>query len=80
MGDENFGRSFKSGNSIAIRIPAEFGVQAGHSWAIRQEPDGTLVLRKVDEAGDTLRLRDLFGAAPRLKRPDSDERDHEAQW
>ncbi|HEU0043538.1 AbrB/MazE/SpoVT family DNA-binding domain-containing protein [Sphingomonas sp.] len=48
MGKQWPARSFKSGNSIAIRVPAALGIEPNQDWTL-EERDGELVLR-VKEA------------------------------
>jgi antitoxin VapB len=39
MGKEYSTRSFKSGNSVAIRLPKELGVEAGQEFVLVQHAD-----------------------------------------
>lgn len=43
MGKEYTAKSFKSGNSVAIRMPAALGVEPEQEWSV-VEKDGDLVL------------------------------------
>ncbi|MGK2908959.1 MAG: antitoxin [Sphingobium sp.] len=53
-------RSFKSGNSVALRLPKELGFQAGEEVIITDHEDGTFSLRR---AGDKVAALDaLYGA------------------
>ena len=47
MGQECNARSFRSGNSVAIRIPAVFGVEPGADWTIVETTEGLLLRRKA---------------------------------
>lgn len=49
MGREWPTRSFKSGNSVAVRIPAGLHKQPGKDWVI-VERDGELILRERETA------------------------------
>ena len=44
MGKEWSARSFKSGNSVAIRVPAALGIEPNMDWTL-EERDGELILR-----------------------------------
>lgn len=44
MGKEYTAKSFKSGNSVAIRMPAALGVEPEREWTV-VEKDGDIVLR-----------------------------------
>ncbi len=39
MGKEYSTRSFKSGNSVAIRLPKELGIEAGQEFVLVQHAD-----------------------------------------
>ena len=47
MGDEPLAKTFKSGNSKAIRIPASIEVEVGSQWKPRFNKKGELVLSPV---------------------------------
>lgn len=60
-------RAFKSGNSIAVRLPASFGVKEGTEMRVREE-QGRYVVEPVEaEAKQRLRLRDVMGRCPGAK-------------
>ncbi|MBW8754277.1 MAG: hypothetical protein JF595_09000, partial [Sphingomonadales bacterium] len=48
MGKEYTAKSFKSGNSVAIRMPAGLGVEPEREWTVVEE-NGDLVLRPKDK-------------------------------
>lgn len=76
MGKEYTAKSFKSGNSVAIRVPAGLGIEPDREWIaewvegdlrLRAKP---LVKRKIDVSG-------FAGKAPGIKlapREDFEER------
>lgn len=76
MGQEYTAKSFKSGNSVAIRVPAGLGVEPDREW-LAEWVNGELhlkaklpVKRKIDISG-------FWGKAPGLKlapREDFEER------
>ncbi len=49
MGREMSAKSFKSGNSVAIRLPKGLGIEAGEDFVIAPHRDGSLsIWRKSD--------------------------------
>lgn len=76
MGKEYTAKSFKSGNSVAIRVPAALGIEPGREWAV-EWVDGNLVLRAKPEAKRKIDVSGFWGKAPGLKlapREDFEER------
>ena len=69
-------RSFKSGNSVAIRVPAAFGVEPGQDWTV-EERDGELVLRVKEAPKRKIDLTGIWGAAPGLRHLTAEEREFE---
>lgn len=66
MGKEYTARSFKSGNSVAIRVPAALGVRPGQEWLIEEE-HGSLILREKLAPSDRIDLTGIYGSMPNLK-------------
>lgn len=66
MGKEYTAKSFKSGNSVAIRIPAALGVEPDREWTIT-EADGELRIKAVPESRKTIDVSGFAGKAPWLK-------------
>ncbi|OYW47423.1 MAG: hypothetical protein B7Z36_03485 [Novosphingobium sp. 12-63-9] len=76
MGQEYTAKSFKSGNSVAIRVPAALGVEPDREWSI-EWVDGNLVLRAKLQVKPKLDVSKFWGKAKGLKVPersDFDER------
>lgn len=76
MGIEHTAKSFKSGNSVAIRIPAALGVEPDREWAV-EWVDGNLVLRAKPEAKRKIDISGFAGKAPGIRlapREDFEER------
>ncbi len=76
MGVEHTAKSFKSGNSVAIRIPAALGVEPDREWIV-EEKGGDLVLRPKPKAKRKIDVSGFWGKAPGLKlapREDFEER------
>jgi antitoxin VapB len=60
-------KAFKSGNSIAVRLPASFGVKEGTEMRVREEL-GRYIVEPVNSGEqDRPRLRDLIGRCPGAK-------------
>lgn len=76
MGIEHTAKSFKSGNSVAIRIPAALGVEPDREWVI-EEKDGDLVLHPKPKAKRKIDISGFAGKAPGIRlapREDFEER------
>lgn len=68
---------FKSGNSLAVRMPKALGLEAGMELELEMLPDGAIVLRKMAPVRKKLDISGFWGKAPGLKlapRRDFDER------
>jgi len=76
MGQEYNARSFRSGNSVAIRMPAILGVEPGADWTVVAQGDD-LVLSRKKPARRTIDVSGFAGKAPGIRlapREDFDER------
>jgi antitoxin VapB len=74
---------FKSGNSVAVRLPKSLGVKAGTEMRVREE-HGRYVLEPV-EKGERIDLTGIAGSMPWLKplRPEErimEPRDFSREW
>lgn len=77
MGQEYTAKSFKSGNSVAIRIPAALGVEPDQEWIVVRGDSGDLLIRPKPQAKAKLDVSKFWGKAKGLKVPerrDFDER------
>ena len=63
MGREYKTRVFKSGNSVAIRIPKALGLAEGDEFDLIPRADGGFELRRVEQT-PPLTLAELFGCMP----------------
>ena len=62
MGTEFTAKSFKSGNSVAIRMPAALGIKPEREWTV-VERDGDLVLRAADAPKRKFNIAKVAGSA-----------------
>ena len=77
MGTEYTAKSFKSGNSVAIRVPAGLGIEPDREWIIAKDDNGDLIIRPKKEAKRKIDVSGFWGKAPGIKlapREDFDER------
>ena len=66
MGKEYTAKSFKSGNSVAIRMPAVLGVEPEREWTVAEE-NGDLVLRLKDKPKRKFDIAKVAGSAKSLR-------------
>ena len=59
-------RTFKSGNSIAVRLPKALGIAAGVEMRVRED-HGKYVLEPVEPAPRRIDLTGIAGSVPGLK-------------
>lgn len=59
-------RTFKSGNSVAVRLPKSLGIDAGTEMRVREE-QGRYVLEPVIKEPRKIDLTGIFGSCPGLK-------------
>lgn len=76
-GVEYIGRTFKSGNSVALRLPKGLGVPEGTEVRIVRESPMTFRVEPVQAAGRTIDISGFAGKLPGFKpapRTDFEER------
>jgi len=76
MGKEYKAKVFKSGNSLALRLPKELGLKEGSVMVLREERAG-FVVEPEDAPKRKLDVDSFWGKAPGLKlapREDFEER------
>ena len=74
---------FKSGNSLALRLPAELNLKAGMEMLLQTAPDGTYSLVKADAPKRKFNIDKVWGSATNLKLIDEDDRwfeERELDW
>lgn len=72
MGNEYRAKVFKSGNSVALRLPKALGFEAGQEVCVREE-GGKFAFEPI-EAKNTIDLTGLWGSCPDLKPLTAEER------
>lgn len=66
MGKEYKAKSFKSGNSVAIRMPAALGVQPDREWTITEQ-NGEYVVREIEAPRRKFNIDKVAGSATNLR-------------
>lgn len=62
MGDHFPAKSFKSGNSVAIRMPAALGVEPDKEWTV-EERDGEYIIRERNAPKRKFNIEKVWGCA-----------------
>jgi len=68
---------FKSGNSLALRLPAELGLEAGMEMELEATPDGAYTFKQAAQPKRKIDVSGFAGKCPWLKplpREDFEER------
>lgn len=66
MGREFVAKSFKSGNSVAIRMPAALGIEPDREWTVIEQ-DGDLRIRAKEPPRNRIDVSGFAGRAPGIK-------------
>lgn len=70
-------KTFKSGNSIAVRLPKALGIEAGTEMRVREER-GKYVLEPVEKKPpQRIDLTGIYGSIPGFKPIERDEEDYD---
>lgn len=69
-------KTFKSGNSVAVRLPKALGVEAGVEMTVREER-GRYIVEPVPEDRKKIDLSGIYGSCPWLKPLTDEEREIE---
>ena len=67
-------KTFKSGNSVAVRLPKSLGVEAGVEMTVREER-GRYIVEPVEAPRRKIDLTGIYGSCPGLKPLTSEERE-----
>ena len=78
MGKEYTAKSFKSGNSVAIRMPAGLGVEPEREFSVFEE-EGNLVLRAKDKPKRKFNINKVAGSAKGLRYIEPESRSFDAR-
>jgi antitoxin VapB len=68
MSKEYVAKSFKSGNSVAIRMPAALGIEPDREWTVTED-EGELHIRAKEPPKRKLDISGFWGKARGLKLP-----------
>ena len=66
-------KTFKSGNSVAVRLPKALNVEPGVEMTVREER-GRYIVEPVERAAERIDLSGIFGSCPWLKPLTPEER------
>ncbi len=76
-------KTFKSGNSVAVRLPKALGVEAGVEMTVREER-GRYIVEPVEEPapGKKIDLSAIYGCLPpgSIRREPEDVEDIPREW
>jgi len=67
-------RTFKSGNSVALRLPKALGIDAGTEMTVREEA-GRYIVEPVKPERAKIDLSSIYGTIPGLKARTPEERE-----
>ena len=74
---------FKSGNSLALRLPAELRLESGMEMRLLSGADGTYLLARADAPKRKFNIEKVWGSATNLKPIDESDRwfeERELDW
>jgi antitoxin VapB len=69
-------KTFKSGNSVAVRLPKALGIEAGTEMRVREE-QGRYVLEPVTKEPRKIDLTGIYGSIPGFKPFTREQREFE---
>ncbi|MGN6377203.1 MAG: AbrB/MazE/SpoVT family DNA-binding domain-containing protein [Sphingomonas sp.] len=73
MAAEYRAKVFKSGNSVALRLPKALGLHAGDEMVLREE-GGKFAFEPAPDESDRIDLTGIYGSCPGLKPLSPEER------
>ena len=73
MAKEYRAKVFKSGNSVALRLPKALGLKEGDEMVVREER-GKFEFRPAPTGGDRIDLTGIWGSCPGIKPLTREER------
>jgi antitoxin VapB len=80
MGQEYLGKTFKSGNSVALRLPKGLGIPEGTEVRLVQETPMSFRVEPVVVPKRKIDVSKFVGKAPWLKLIDREEDDSPRDW
>lgn len=72
MTKEYRGKVFKSGNSVALRLPKALGIEAGTEVILRED-QGKYVFEEIEKVAKKIDLSGIYGSIPGLTRLPEEE-------
>lgn len=75
MNDEYLGRTFKSGNSVALRLPKSMGIAEGTELRMVREAPMSFRIEPVNAPKSKIDLTGIAGSMPWLKPLTKEERE-----
>lgn len=66
MGRQYTAKAFKSGNSVALRLPKALGVQPGEFTTIVQDEDGDFAVKRIDRPKRKFDIDKVWGIGRHL--------------
>jgi antitoxin VapB len=69
-------KTFKSGNSVAVRLPKSLGVEAGVEMTVREER-GRYIVEPAERAPQRIDLTGIYGSGAGLRPLTDEEREIE---
>ena len=69
-------KTFKSGNSVALRLPKVLGIKEGTEMRVREE-QGKYIVEPVEARRKTIDLTGIAGSVPGIKRLPFDDVDRD---
>ncbi len=76
MGNEYKAKVFKSGNSVALRLPKALGIVEGTEMVVREDA-GKFAFEPVVQPKRKIDLTGIWGAAPGLRHLTAEEKEFE---
>lgn len=72
-------RTFKSGNSVALRLPKALGIDPGVEMTVREERGRYIFEPAEKKPGKKIDLTGIYGCCPGLKPLSDEEREIESE-
>ena len=72
-------KTFKSGNSVALRLPKALGIKEGTEMTVREER-GRYIIEPLEKPKKKIDLTGIYGSAPGLARQLFEHKRRERDW